>query len=92
MTLFRQIETRRMINIVLAFLLTLVLILEIWETVHAGESSIAPETRPLKDHRNHLGPRLLLRFRPIGRCSQSLQSSPLAQNNEAPADPPGPRL
>lgn len=91
MTLFRQIETRRIINIVLAFLLTMVLILEIWEIAHVGESSIAPETRPLKDHRNHLGPRLLLRFRPTGRCSQPLTTKE-NRKNEAPADPLGPRL
>lgn len=87
----RQIETRRMINRLVIFLLTVVLILEIWQSTH-DEEEIALSIRPLKDHRNHLGPRLLLRFRPTGRCSQPLQSSPLAQNNEASADPPGPRL
>lgn len=81
----RQIETRRMIYLIIALLLTMELILEIWQIAHAKE-----ENRPLKDHRTRLGPRLLLRFRPTGRCSQPLTKE--RKRNEASADPPGSRL
>lgn len=81
----RQIETRRMIYLLIVLLLTMELILEIWQIARAKE-----ENRPLKDYRWRLDPRLLLRFRPTGRCSQPVTEK--KSKNEASADPSGSRL
>lgn len=83
----RQIETRRMIYLLIALLLTMELILEIWQIARAKE-----ENRPLKDYRWRLGPRLLLRFRPTGRCSQPVTEQKKNNKHEASADPLGSRL
>lgn len=87
----RQIETRRMLAVMVIVLIFVTISIGLWELVSIGKY-LAREGRPLQDHRNYLGPRLLLRFRPTGRCSQPMAKNNHRQKNEAPADPFGPRL